>query len=82
MSQNTVKLFLKDLSDLQLDPSYKLEETFTADTSHGDILSCRSQDREEMIEWVLFLKIYDLGWWREAYRLMFILGIEKKVHSL
>ena len=56
MSQNTVKLFLKDLSDLQLYPSDKLEETFTVDISHGDVQSCRSQDREEMSEWVFIFK--------------------------
>lgn len=50
MSQNTVKLFLKDLSALQLYPSYKLEEIFTVDASHDDMQSCRSQGREEMIE--------------------------------
>lgn len=56
MSQNTVMLFLKDLSDLQLYPSYELEETFTVDTSYGDLQSCRSQDREEMIKWGFIFK--------------------------
>lgn len=50
MSQNTVKLFLKDLSDLQLYPSDLLEETLTVDTSHGDMQACRPLDREEMSE--------------------------------
>lgn len=50
MSQNTVKLFLKGLSDLQLYPSDLLEETLTVDTSRGDMQTCRPQDREEMSE--------------------------------
>lgn len=50
MSQNTVQLFLKDLSELWLYPSYKLEQTFTIYTSHGEMPSYRSQDREEMSE--------------------------------
>lgn len=48
MSQNTAKLFLKDLSDLWLYPSYKLEQTSTIYTSHGEMPSYRSQEREEM----------------------------------
>jgi len=39
MSQNTVQLFLKDLSELWLYPSYKLEQTFTIYTSHGEMPS-------------------------------------------